>query len=240
MKTVLISGGTSGIGKATVLDLLNLGFCVSTFAPNAGECKVLKSELSECFDSNSFLILSGDVTQEKQMKKIVTQTIQKFKQIDILINNAGMGYFASADELNVKKFQAMINLNLVGPAILTKQVVSFMKKQKSGLIINLVSISGKRAFAKGEFYSAAKFGLMGFTEGLRAELSELGIKVCAVCPGMVQTPFFTSQEINRRKKEVWKGKVPQMLEAQDVSRTICFICLQSEHCAVWDITVMPF
>jgi len=238
-KTVLLSGGTSGIGRGTVLRLLEDGFNVSTFSKDEKGCASLKKELGKKFDEKKFLVLQGNVSIEKNLEKILKETLAKFKSIDILINNAGTGYFRDCDKMDRAKFEDMIQTNLVGVALLTNLIVPSMKKQKSGLIINLVSISGKKAFANGEFYSATKFGVMGYSEGIRHELKEFGIRVSTVCPGMVNTSFFDSEELKRRK-QTWKGVKPAMLEVGDITRIISLICNQAEHSDIQDITIMPF
>ena len=238
-KTALISGGTSGIGKATTLQLLKDGFNVCTFSNNQKSCEALDGELKKQYNKGRFLVLQADVVDENNLEKVVDETIKKFKTIGILINNAGIGYFGDCDAADMAKFQKMIQTNLVGLALLTKLAVPHMKKQKSGLIINMASISGKKAFANGEFYSATKFGVMGYSEGIRNELEESGIKVCTICPGMVKTGFFDKEELERRKK-AWKGEIPKMLEVEDIARIINLICTQAEHCDIQDITVMPF
>lgn len=237
-KTVLISGGTSGLGKGMVLQLLKEGFGVSTFSKDGTKCQTLSAEFKE-FEKN-LLVSAGDVTKEEDNRRIVEATIQRFGRIDILINNAGYGYFPAADAVEQEKFEDMLRVNVVGMTILTKHVLPHMKKQKSGLIINISSISGKVGFGGSEFYNATKFGVMGYSDGLRLELEPFHIKVSTVCPGMVDTPFFTPEEIERRMKTRWNGKRPQMLDASDIVRAISFICNQSEHSNVQDILVMPF
>lgn len=238
-KTVLISGGTSGIGKGAALQLLKDGFNVCTFSNNQKKCESFEKELEKQYDKDRFLILQADVFDEESLKRVVDETIKKFGTIDILINNAGIGYFRDCDAVDMSRFQEMIQTNLVGLALLTKLVVPHMKRQKSGLIINMASISGKKAFANGEFYSATKFGVMGYSEGIRNELKEFGIKVCTMCPGMVKTGFFDKEELERRRK-AWKGGIPKMLEVEDIARIISLICTQAEHCDIQDITIMPF
>ena len=238
-KTVLISGGTDGIGKGTVSQLLKDGFNVATFSRDVKKCSSLKKELESKFNQEQFLIMTADVADSKEMGVVVAKTIEKFKSIDILINNAGFGYFVASDEVDMSRFQEMVQINLVSLASLTKLVVPHMKKQKSGLIINLASISGKRALPYGEFYSATKFGVMGYSEGIREELKDFGIKVCTICPGMVKTSFFDKKELERRKKS-WKGKIPQMLSVEDIARIMSLICTQSEHSDIQDLTIMPF
>lgn len=238
-KTAIISGGTDGIGKGSVLQLLEDGFNVATFSTNKKHCGSLRKELSQKYDSKRFFVASADVTDENSLNSFIKETIKKFKTIDILINNAGIGYFSDCDKVDMDKFQKMISINIVGLALLTKLTVPFLKKNESGLIINMASISGKKAFSNGEFYSATKFAVMGYSEGIRNELVAYKIKVSTICAGMIKTNFFTKEELERRKK-IWKGKVPQMLEVEDIKKLISLICNQSEHCDVQDITIMPF
>ncbi len=239
-KTILISGGTSGIGKAMVLQLLKDGYNVSTFAPQPPSVNAFIKELSQIFDPASFLIQAGDVTKEAGLKKIVSATVKKFKKIDILINNAGYGIFAEADKINVKAYQDMLNVNVVGMAQLTKQVLPYMKEKKKGLMINIASVSGRWSFPRSEFYSATKYAVMGYSEGLRQELEKFGIRVTTVCPGMVKTHFLTKEEYDIRMKNLWKGKEPARMEAEDVARTVSFICKEPDSVEIRDILIMPF
>lgn len=238
-KSILISGGTKGIGKSFVIKLLEEGHKVATFSRNQNNVDLLTKELSQTYSPDNYLVLQSDVREESSVKKMVKEVVSKFGQIDILINNAGTGYFRDSDQMDLIKFQEMIQTNIVGVALLTKHVVPIMKELKSGLIINIASISGKVAFANGEFYSATKFGVMGYSQAIRAELAPFGIKVSTICPGMIKTDFFDEEELERRKK-IWNGKVPQMLDVGDISRIVSLICSQSEHADIQDITIMPF
>ena len=186
-KTALISGGTDGIGRGAVLQLLSDGFKVVTFSRSKKHCDELKNELGKKFDKKQFLVLEGSVTDGSFLKKAVGTTAAAFKTIDVLINNAGFGYFEEADSVDMKQFKEMIDANVVGLAELTKYVVPHMKKQKSGLIINLASISAKTSGPTREFYSATKFGVMGYSIGLREELRPFGIKVATICPAISTT-----------------------------------------------------
>ena len=236
-KTVLISGGTSGIGKAAVIELLKNGFNVSTFSTNKGKCDLLEKEQNK-FRSKLF-VQYGDVKQEKDLKRIVDSTLKRFGSIDILINNAGYGYFVESDKVDFKKFEDMLQVNLIGLSRLVSLVVPHMKKKKEGLIINIASTAGKTSYPLGEFYSSTKFAVMGYSEGLRKELKEYGIKVSTICPGMIKTNFFKKEEIERRTK-LNDGKSPVMLQVEDISRIIVFICAQSDNCDIQDLAVMPF
>jgi NADP-dependent 3-hydroxy acid dehydrogenase YdfG len=238
-KTILISGGTKGIGKGAVIQCLNEGNNVITFSRDEKNCKRLREELSAKYSKEKFLVFNANVTKEEDVKDVVEKTIAQYRQIDVLINNAGIGYFRDADQVDITKFRSMIETNIVGLSILTKYVVPEMKNQKRGLIINIASVSGRTAFANGEFYSATKFAVMGYSEGIRNELSPFGIKVATICPGMIETDFFDKEELERRMK-LWNGKIPTMLDVADITRIVSLIINQSEHCDIRDIFLMPF
>ncbi|MBP9702859.1 SDR family NAD(P)-dependent oxidoreductase [Candidatus Woesebacteria bacterium] len=239
MKVALVSGGTKGIGHGVVDQLLADGMSVATFSRNSGQVSKLEAELSLKYDADRFLVVEGDVTKEDSVAAVVKQVKEKFGQVDILVNNAGIGYFRDVDTFDLARFEQMITTNIVGVALLTKYVVPIMKEAKTGLIINVASISGKVAFANGEFYSATKFGVMGYSQAIRAELAPFGIKVSTLCPGMIKTDFFDEEELERRKR-IWNGKVPQMLEVSDITRLVSLIANQSEHSDIQDLTIMPF
>ena len=239
MRVALLSGGSKGIGKGAVIQLLIDGFSVVTFSRNAEQVSTLRRELRSQFPDDRFLVLQADVDAQSDVSRVVAETMKRYGRIDILINNAGFGYFSEADQVDLKIFAQMIHTNIFSLAVLTKAVLPHMKKQKSGLIINMASISGQRAMPLGEFYSATKFGVMGYSDGLRKEVAEFGIKVCTVCPGMVQTDFFSVQELQRRKKR-WGGKIPQMLAVDDIRRVLSLIWAQAPHCDIQDIVMMPF
>ena len=239
-KTILISGGVTGIGAATALRFLEEGWQAAVFS-NVAEHnhQFLKLAKSQGL-GGKLLVLEADVTKEKDLKKVISETKKRFKTIDVLFNNAGIGYFEEADKLDVKKFEQMMEINVVGMADLTKQVVPVMKKQKSGQIINNSSIAGKIGHAKSEFYAATKSAVMRYSEGLRAELEKFGIKVSVIYTSTVKTGFWTKKEFARRKKENWHGKTPVFLSPDDIAKTVRFIVSQPENSVIEDITIMPF
>lgn len=238
-KTALISGGTSGIGKAVVLQLLQEGYNVVTFSRSAEKVNALKEELSGRYEDERFLVMEGDVTDEGDITSVVDEVVKKFGAIDVLVNNAGIGYFTACDDIDVKKFQAMLNINLTGLVSLTAKVAPVMKKNKSGLIINISSTSGKRA-TPSQLYSATKFAVTGYSESIREELRLHNIKVTTVYPGMVMTDFFDVAEDWDERVEKWNGKIPTMLAAEDIARAISYVCSQPEHVLVEDLTAIPF
>lgn len=238
-KTILISGGVTGIGAATALKFLEAGWNVSVFSNVPEHNKEFqKLAVTQGLQKN-LLVLEADITKEKEVKKTVAETNKRFKTVDVLFNNAGMGYFVAADKVDVKKFDQMLEINLVGMASLTKQVLPIMQKKKSGQIINMSSTAGLAGHAISEFYAASKSAIIKYSEGLRQELAKYRIKVSVIYPDNVATNFWSAKEYNRRKKEKWHGKDPARLSVEDIASIISFICNQSEHCDIQDVTVRP-
>lgn len=236
-KTVLISGGSSGIGKSIVTRLLSEGFNVATFSYRNQDQQQL--ELSLQFPTERYLVLNVNVTKEQEVTDVVQKTVEKFGFIDILINNAGVGYFSDVDTFDLTLFKSMIEVNIVGITLLTKHVVPVMKQQRNGYIINMASICGKEGDPNGEFYAATKFAVMGYSDTIRKELGKYNIKICTVCPGMVDTPFFSKQIFQEIVDKFYNGIAPPMLNVEDVSKVVSFICAQSDYCEIRDITIMP-
>lgn len=238
-KTILISGGVTGIGAGTALKFLEDGWSVSVFSNvpehNQEFFKLVKAQGL----ANRLLVLAADITKEKDLKKVVAETKKKFKSIDALFNNAGVGYFSEADKFDVKTFDRMMEINVVGMADLTKLVLPIMKKQGGGQIVNMSSTAGLSGHAVSEFYAASKSAIAKYSEGLRQELAKHKIKVAVLYPDNVATGFWTKKEYDRRKREKWHGKDPSRLSVEDIARIVMFICGQEARCDIQDVTVRP-
>lgn len=183
-KTVLITGASSGIGKACALFFAKNGWKVAA--------TVRKPEAGKIFDEfeNIFPVIM-DVTSKESIASAIETTIQKLGQIDVLINNAGyysIGVLESIDEAEIER---EIATNLTGLIWVTKAVVPFMRQKKSGRIINIASVAGRTTVPLQSIYHATKWGVEGFTQSLQFELSECGIDVTLVEPGVINTDFYT-------------------------------------------------
>ncbi len=239
-KTILISGGCTGIGAATALKFLSEGWNVLVFSNVKADGQEFMKLAKAREIAGKLLVMNADITKEKELIKVVAETKKKFKTIDVLFNNAGIGYFEDADKMDVKKFDQMMEVNVIGMADLTKLVLPVMKKQKSGQIINNASVAGKVGHAKSEFYAATKSAVMRYSEGLRAEVAKFGIKVSVIYTSTVKTGFWSKKEFARRKKENWHGKDPVFLTVQDLANTVEFVVNQPDNSVIEDITIMPF
>ena len=177
--------------------------------------------------------LEADMTEWEQAKNFVERTIDKFGRIDVMINNVGAGIkYADFDDLSIEEIDEGIKINLISVLYGCKAVIPYMKKQKSGYIINTSSILGKRARAGLAVYTAGKHGVEGFSRALHNEVKKYGIKVSIIGPAMINTEWAAKAGI---KLPFSKGK---MLEPQDIATIVEFLISTPEHYTVWSLDLI--
>jgi short-subunit dehydrogenase len=182
-KTVLVTGASSGIGKATTLKLLHEGYCVYASARNPSKLESLAAQGAK--------ILELDVTQEQSMQSSVDRIIHESGRLDILINNAGYGSYGALEDVPLDEARHQFEVNLFGLGRLTQLVLPHMRKQSFGKIVNITSIGGKIYEPLGSWYHATKFALEGLSDCLRLELQPFGIDVIIIEPGPIKTEWGT-------------------------------------------------
>ena len=217
-KVVLITGASKGIGKA-IAEEAGKKNIVSLFSRSEKELKSISETLNKQGSKSIFFV--GDIKNELDIKNAVQKTIDTYGRIDVLINNAGIGYFKEISEFSYQEFDEIQKVNLYGTFLFSKYVSSYMIKAKSGYIINISSVAGLNGFKTGTAYSASKFAINGFTESLREDLKQYGIGVSVVCPGSVATGFGGLDEKKQQGKDY-------MLEPEDVARTVQYLIDESE------------
>lgn len=185
MKTWLITGCSSGIGKGIAEAVLKKGDNAIVTGRNIEELK----EFSNNYPETAFIV-KLDVTDDESIGNAVEKGKEKFGQIDVLVNNAGYGYRAAVEESELKDIELLFKTNFYGPAKLMNKVLPDMRKRRSGAIINITSIGAIRAAVGNAYYSASKSALELITDGLYKEVSNLGIKVMMVEPGAFRTNFY--------------------------------------------------
>jgi len=185
MKNVwLITGCSTGFGRALAKELLENGYRVAVTARNVEQVKDMVSAYPD-----TAIALTLDVTNHQQINAAVADTIARFGQIDVLVNNAGIGYFAAVEESEEDEVRKMFEINVFGLAWMTQAVLPHMRKQRSGHILNIASIGGLRAFPGIGFYNATKFAVDGLSESLSKEVAPLGIKVTIIAPSGFRTDW---------------------------------------------------
>jgi len=187
-KVAIVTGGTKGIGRAIAAALVSEGAKVVVCSRNADEVKRCVSQLGEKADGR----ISGtacDVGRYEDVKKMIQLAVERFDGIDILINNAGVGIFASVADISPEQWRQVLDTNLTGVYHCCHAAIPHMKKRGGGYIINISSLAGKNPFKGGSAYNASKFGLNGFSEAIMQDLRYDNIRVSYVMPGSVNTRF---------------------------------------------------
>lgn len=180
-KVILITGASSGMGKETAKRLIQEGHTVYTVARRVEHMQDLQAMGGHP--------IKMDVTNEDEIQHVVDRIIQKEGKIDVLWNNAGYGLYGAVEDIPVEEARKQFEVNLFGLSAITQKVVPFMRKAKSGTIINTSSMGGKMYTPMGAWYHASKHALEGFSDCLRLELKPFGIHVVVLEPGIIETEF---------------------------------------------------
>jgi NADP-dependent 3-hydroxy acid dehydrogenase YdfG len=236
MKTALITGATSGIGRATAI----------VFAQNnirlilCGRRQDRLDELKELLSTQTeVLTLNFDVRDKTRVREILSNLPEDFNSIDILINNAGNAH--GLDPIysgSVEDWDAMIDINVKGLLYVSDAVVPSMVERESGHIINIGSSAGKEVYPKGNVYCASKHAVLAITEGMRIDLNPYGIKVSVINPGLVETEFSQVRFKGHSKADkVYEGY--DALQAEDIAEIIYFTITRPAHVNIADILVFP-
>lgn len=183
-KVWFITGCSSGFGSALAKELLENGYRVAVTARNIDQVKTLTEGYPD-----TAIALTLDVTDPTQIKTAVESAVARFGQIDVLVNNAGIGYFGAIEESEEDEVRKMFEINVFGLAKMTQEVLPYMRKQRSGHILNISSIGGLRSFPGIGFYNATKYAVDGLSESLSKEVAPLGIKVTIIAPSGFRTDW---------------------------------------------------
>ena len=237
MTLALITGATSGIGRATAElfadNKINLIIC----GRRMDKLLELKNNLSS---KVSVEILCFDVCHSTEVVNAFSSIKPLLENIDILINNAGGAHgLAPFDQAEIGDMEAMIDINLKGLIYVSKAIIPFMIKKKQGTIINISSIAGKETYPNGNVYSASKFAVDSLTKGMRMDLNPHQIKVASINPGMVETEFsiVRFKGDKAKAKAVYNGMEP--LKAADIADAIYYMASRPPHVVISDLTIFP-
>lgn len=183
-KIWLITGCSTGFGRALAQHVLSIGYKAVITARNTADIK----DIADSFPSTA-LAVTLDVTKKSDIQQVVKQSVEKFGRIDVLVNNAGIGYFASVEEAEDQYVRTMFEINVFGLSNMIQAVLPIMRKQKSGHILNVASIGGLVSFPAVGHYNATKFAVDGLSEALAKETAHLGIKVTIISPSGFRTDW---------------------------------------------------
>ncbi len=236
-KTALITGATSGIGRATAKLFAENNFNLVLCGRRQDRLDALKKELGEL---TPVLTLNFDVRNKQEVKNQIGSLPAEFSNIDILVNNAGNAHgLDSIEEGSLDDWDAMIDINVKGLLYVSKAVLPNMVAKKAGHIINIGSTAGKEVYPKGNVYCASKYAVDAINQGMRIDLNKYGIRVGAVNPGLVETEFsqVRFKGDNSKADVVYKGF--QALRPEDIADIILFVVTRPYHVNIADLIVMP-
>ena len=212
-KVVLITGASSGIGKQTAIEFAKLGSNIILVARRKNKLEQVENELKK-FNVNT-LVCTCDVSKKDQVEKMSKIVLEKFNSIDILVNNAGFAIYGSVYDLSINDIESQMETNYFGMIYCTKNFLPLMLEKKSGHIVNVASVAASFGLPGIASYCASKFAMLGFSEGLKHELSGTGVGITVVSPIMVKTDFFDHPSFEKMPKYS-----PTSLNSKTVAKVI--------------------
>ncbi len=226
-KVTLITGASRGIGLAIARRLASMGAKISLCARDT---KRLESAAAECKQAGSAVVtVPADVARTADVENLVETTGRLLGPIEILINNAGIGYFGPIQNADERNWDRVLDTNLKAVFLLSQAVVPGMIRMGTGHIVNIASLAGKNTFAGGGIYCASKWGLLGLTGCMAEDLRAHGIRVSAICPGSVATEFGVPGGRDRNK----------MLQPEDVAHAVGMVLTQAPQSFISEISMRP-
>jgi NAD(P)-dependent dehydrogenase (short-subunit alcohol dehydrogenase family) len=209
-RVALVTGGTKGIGRAISEALVKAGCHVAVSARTADDVNRAEGDLAALGGGEALGIVC-DVREPAACTDLVKATLERWGRLDVLVNNAGLGVFKPIQEMSVEEFQSQIETNLGGVFYCSKAAIPHLSAGQDGWIINIGSLAGRNAFARGTAYNASKFGLRGLSEAMMLDLRYDGIRVSTIMPGSVNTAF---GGIEPGPEGAWK------LQGDDIARAV--------------------
>jgi 3-oxoacyl-[acyl-carrier protein] reductase len=226
-KTALVTGASRGIGRAIALQLGRMGASVAICARSRDQIERTAADLRD--KGIRALPIVADVTSADDVERMIQQTCSELGEIEILVNNAGIGVFGPFHERSEADWDAVLGTNLKAVFLASRAIAFRMIHAGGGHIINISSLASKSAFAGGAIYCASKWGLMGLTACMAEDLRVHGIRVSVICPGSVATDFSPHA-----------GRNPStLLQPEDVAHAVAMLVTQSAQSFISEVDVRP-
>jgi NADP-dependent 3-hydroxy acid dehydrogenase YdfG len=241
--TALVTGASSGIGAATARQLAELGAAVALVARREDRLEALAGDIEKA--GGTALVLAADITNRAQAEAVVQQTVERLGRLDILVNNAGLMLLGPVVDADVDEWEQMIAVNQQGLLYMTKAALPHLQKaagdelRQVADIVNVSSIAGRTAFPNMGVYNMTKFGLNGFSEALRQELTSNHVRVGVLEPGKVDTELDShNTDAVISEIEANYGHL-RMLDPEDIADGITYMVTRPRHAAISELWVMP-
>lgn len=233
MKTAIITGASSGIGAATAILLNQNGYQVVLAARRLEKLEKVAKQLNE-----HHLLIATDVSKVDDVKELIRASIDKFGKIDVLVNNAGLGYIAPLKEGKLEDWHRMFDVNVNGLLSCIHTALPHLLETK-GNIINIASVAAHEVFPNTVVYCATKHAVNAITVGIRKEFRDQ-VKVCNISPGAVQTEFLDQSEENENLKQMRDYFFNnETLRSEDIAEAILEVLSKPEHVAINEVIIRP-
>jgi NADP-dependent 3-hydroxy acid dehydrogenase YdfG len=227
-KTAIVTGASRGIGKAIAEKLANEKMNVVLIGSSNEVFEVEKELNDKGFKATGMQV---DISNEHQVNEAIKKTIEKYGNVDLLVNNAGVGFFKLAEETTLEEWQQAFAVNVQGVFLCTKAVLPHMKEKREGTIITISSDVARRTIAHGSAYTATKYAVQGFSGAVSQEVREYGIRVGTINPGMVDT-YFNNSKQGVPEKEDW-------LKVEDVANAVVYMASAPKHMVIDELMLHP-
>ena len=228
-RAAIVTGASSGIGLATARVLAEEGFAVTMAARRPDKLDAAVAGLAE--DGFDVHAIAANVANEEEIVKVADAHRDRYGRLDVLMNNAGIGFAGPVGDIQVKWLDMQLAINLRSIVLFYRECLPMLKaageEHRNALVVNTASIAGKRGVAGNAVYSATKHGVVGWTDSMNRELGSLGIKSTALCPGWVDTPM----------TDFVKEHIPadEMIRPQDIAEAVRYLLRVSPACVVPEI-----
>lgn len=224
-----MTGASGGIGRAIALCFAEAGARVALLARRRERLEEVGRQI-EKMDAEA-LVLPTDLREPDQISKAFQEIREKWKDPEILVNNAGAGRYNAVVDSTLEEYETIFNLNLRALYLATKEVLPAMLQAREGTIINIASIAGKMGLAGSALYCASKYAVMGFSEALLEEVRGHNVRVSVICPGLVNTEFFGRTNV--------RGNRADFIQPEDVAQAALLCATQTQTAAFKEIVIRP-
>jgi NAD(P)-dependent dehydrogenase (short-subunit alcohol dehydrogenase family) len=236
-KAALVTGASSGLGRATAIALARSGTDVALVARSAEELESAKEEVSNT--DRRALSLPTDLAKEEEASATVERTVEEFGRIDVLVNAAGTDVPGTVEELAVEGWDRTLAVNLRAPFLLSKAAFPHMREAGGGTIVNVSSVAGKKGWANASAYCASKFGLTGLTQALADEGKEHKIRAIVLYPGAMSTNWGAFSPEERQQSESKEAQATQVLPPEQVASFISWFVASPPEFVLTEGIVLP-
>lgn len=232
----LVTGASSGIGAETAVQLAEEGADVAVAARREERLEDVASRIEAA--GSEALVVPTDVSESEEVEAMISETVEELGGLDVLVNNAGVMLLESVADADPENWRTMVEVNLLGLMNATKAALPHLRD--GGHVVNVSSVAGRVAGATSSGYNATKFGVNAFTEAFRQEETENGVRTTLVEPGFVATELaehIPDEEIRERSEQMTEQM--DVLQPEDIARSIVFAASQPEHVSVNELLVRP-